>query len=108
MLDAIGRSPFTKPAGDNSTNAAIYAVSGIGNSPPSNPNFQFEDVALVSGLATINARRLGVGRGYIVERSFDLSSGWTPVDVFVADAETKTWSEPMPQTSPVFYRLQEY
>jgi hypothetical protein len=48
-----------------------------------------------------------VRRGYIVQRSFDLS-GWTPIDVFVAETEIKTWSEPMPAATPVFYRLQEY
>jgi hypothetical protein len=98
---------FTKPSGDNTTNAAIFAVSGISDTPPPSINLQIADVTLVSGMATIGARNLSVGRGYIVQRSFDLS-GWTPIDVFVAEAEIKTWSEPMPLETPVFYRLQEY
>jgi hypothetical protein len=97
---------FTKPA-DTATNAAIYAVSGIANSPPPGIDPQIADVAIVSGMATITGQRLSVGRGYIVERSFDLSA-WQPTDVFVADAATKTWSEPMPSERPVFYRFREY
>ncbi len=92
---------------DTATNAAVFAVSGIANSPPPSVNPQIAEVSLVGGIATLGAKRLSIGRGYVIQRSFNLVD-WKSIDTFAADAELRNWSEQLPPEPTVFYRLYEY